>query len=102
AVPLAPAARIAAKLVESKTGKGVAGAGLSANVARGSGDSALVPAAKSDAGGKVELLVPAGMVSIYPAAADGYAVVKFSANPFNQYSTEPVPIAPGQSHDFGT
>jgi protocatechuate 3,4-dioxygenase beta subunit len=99
--PLEPAARVAATLVDARTGQGVAGAGLSASVALPDGHSVTVPAVLSDAGGKVRLLVPAGMVSVTPVAADGYAVTKFTANPFNQSSSEPSPVGPGQERDFG-
>lgn len=100
--PLEPAARVTARLIDSMTGKGVAGAKLSAEVTRGPEDKVSVPAAPSDAEGKVALLVPAGMVQVTPAAAEGYAVVKFSDNPFNGYATDAVPVSPGKSHDFGT
>src|SRR5262249_46764773 len=100
--PLEPAARVTARLIDSKTGKGVAGAKLSAGVTRGAGEQVSVPAARADADGKVELPVPAGMVQVTPGPAEGYAVARFSSNPFNQYSTEAVPVASGQTHDFGT
>jgi hypothetical protein len=99
---LEPAARLTARLVDSRTGKGVAGAKLSATVTRGPEEYVSVPAAPSDAEGHVTLVVPAGMAQVTPGAAEGYAVVPFSDNPFNRSATEAVPVAPGQSHDFGT
>jgi hypothetical protein len=99
---LEPAARITAKLVDAKTGKGVAGAKLVAGITRGQGDYISVPEQVADAEGKVELLVPAGMVSVTPQAAEGYAVTKIGTNRFNELSTEPTPVAAGKSHDFGT
>lgn len=99
--PLEPAARITARLVDSKTGKGVAGAKLSATVTRGTDDRVPITDAKADADGKIDLLVPAGMIQVVPMAADGYAVVKFSTNMFNPHVTEPVPVAAGKAHDFG-
>jgi hypothetical protein len=98
---LEPAGRITARLLDSKTGRGVARATLSATIQRGPGDSASVPATPADAEGKVDLLVPAGMVQVTPGAAEGYAVVRFSNNPFNQYATEAIQVAPGKAHDFG-
>jgi protocatechuate 3,4-dioxygenase beta subunit len=100
-IPLEPAARITAHLIDSKTGKGVAGGKLTATTTRGPGDSITVADAKADAQGKVELLVPAGMVQVVPGAAEGYAVVPFSTVPFHSDRTEGVPVAPGKAHDFG-
>jgi RNA polymerase sigma factor (sigma-70 family) len=96
-----PAARVTATLVDSKTGKGIAGAGISASAALAHGRRAYVPKKISDAAGRVELLMPAGVVSVTPAAADGYAVGRFTADPSNQFSSQPLPVASGQARDFG-
>lgn len=99
--PLEPAARVTARLTDSKTGQGVAGAGLNGSVVLGPEQATTVAGPKADADGKVELLVPAGMVSVTPVAPDGYAVGKFTRDRFGSLATEPVPVAPGQAHDFG-
>jgi RNA polymerase sigma factor (sigma-70 family) len=102
AIPLEPAAHITARLIDSKTGKGVAGAKLTTNITRGLGDSVSVRDTQANADGRIDLLVPAGMVQLSPGTAAGYAVIPpFSTNPFNNDSTEPVPVAPGKVHDFG-
>jgi hypothetical protein len=99
---LEPAAKITAALVDAKTGKGVAGAKLTVGVTRGSTDYVSIPEATAGADGKIELLVPAGNVQLTPRPINGYAVRKFGSNPFNQFSTEPVPVAAGKAHDFGS
>jgi protocatechuate 3,4-dioxygenase beta subunit len=102
AAPLERAARVSATLVDSRTRKGVAGAGLMASVQSAHGHVS-VPEAKAGADGKVELTVPAGMVSVTPGAADGYKVVPFRTSPVlgGTSSTEAVPVGPGESRDFG-
>ena len=57
---------------------------------------------KANSDGKIEIYAPSGMVQVTPMSIDGYAVSKFGNNPFDQFSTEPIPIAAGQTHDFGT
>jgi hypothetical protein len=96
-----PAARVTATLIDSKTGQPVPGAGASVRVTLADGQfpAVLYPMAGSD--GKIDVLVPAGMVSLTPTATDGYAVVKFNTNQFNRMTTEAVPIGAGKSHDFG-
>lgn len=96
-----PAARVVATLIDTRTGKGVAGAGLSVSVALPAGPSVVVPKGVSDASGKVELLVPAGIVSVRPEAAEGYAVMRFATNPFRRSLSEPLPVGPGERRDFG-
>ncbi len=100
--PLEAAARITARFIDSKTGDGVSGATLSAQIIHGEGTSSSVTAIQANINGKLEHLVPAGAVSVIPGAPKGYAVVKFSSNRFNQFATDSVLIAPGKSHDFGT
>jgi hypothetical protein len=103
AATLEPAARIQARFIDSKTGKGVAGASLTASFNRATASTvAGVVRAVADGDGRIDLLVPAGLIQVAPQAANGYAVVKFSNDQFNQYSTQLVPIKPGQTHDFGT
>lgn len=100
-VPLEPAAHITARLIDSQSGKGVAGAKLTASITRGPGDYVPVRDTMADADGRIDLLVPAGMVQASPGAAEGYAVVPFSTNIFHRDSTEAVPVGPGKVHDFG-
>jgi hypothetical protein len=97
---LEPAARLTAKMVDSNTGKGVAGAKLSLSITQAAGG--WVGNVKADAAGKIDVLVPPGMISITPMTIAGYTPRKVANNPFNTFSTEPLPVAPGQTRDFGS
>jgi RNA polymerase sigma factor (sigma-70 family) len=104
-VMLEPAAKVVAKLVDSKMGKGIPGAKLYVTVvgANPRFSSPAPPVATADADGRIELPVPAGMVQATPQSITGYAALPIGgSNPFNQSSTEPFPVAPGKTHDFGT
>src|SRR5262249_15485609 len=99
----ADAARVTAKLTDSKTGRGVAGGRVEFRVMTSTGDTLAVAYSTSAADGSVEALVPAGVVSATPLAPTGYAVVKFSSNRFNQSTTtDAAPVQSGAMKDFGS
>jgi protocatechuate 3,4-dioxygenase beta subunit len=99
---LEPAVTVTARLVDAKTEKGVPGARIYVGVTRSSGEFLAVSDATADGDGKVELPVPAGAVYTQPTGKTGYAIRQFGAGPFRQNVTEPVPLAAGKTHDFGT
>jgi hypothetical protein len=100
AIPLEPAARVLTQFVDSKTGKGVAGASLCVVINRNPTGRMDNVYAKSDAEGKIDVQVPSGLISLGPTAPDGYAVVRFSTDPNLGGFTHPLPVAPGESRHF--